>query len=59
MVISRLGGTKEVRRLTGLSKGRISQWRIENRIPTPWEKFLRAYKPAAFDENEEEQTDTR
>jgi hypothetical protein len=35
-IISRLGGTKKVIEITGLTRGRISQWRTENSIPKPW-----------------------
>jgi hypothetical protein len=35
-IIARLGGTKKVIEITGLTRGRISQWRTENAIPKPW-----------------------
>lgn len=35
-IIDRLGGTKKVIEITGLSRARISQWRTENAIPKPW-----------------------
>jgi hypothetical protein len=47
-VIDRLGGPKEVQALTGLSKGRISQWRTENHIPESWCRYLRAIRPEVF-----------
>lgn len=39
-IIDRLGGNKAVIELTGLTKGRISQWRTENVIPRPWLMFF-------------------
>lgn len=48
-IIEKLGGPKRVCEITGLSKGRISQWKSENRIPTPWRKFLRVAHPKAFE----------
>lgn len=50
-VIEALGGNKAVQKLTGLSKGRISQWRTENHIPALWLRVLRREKPAAFRKN--------
>jgi hypothetical protein len=47
-VIERLGGTKGVQQLTGLSKGRISQWRTENHIPRAWLMFLKNKRPSVF-----------
>lgn len=47
-VIDRLGGSKTVQEMTGLSKGRISQWRTENHIPKPWLEFLRVKHPGVF-----------
>lgn len=38
--IKEIGGRKFVIELTGLSKGRISQWVVANQIPRPWVKFL-------------------
>lgn len=35
-IIDRIGGTKRVREITGLTRSRISQWRIDNAIPKPW-----------------------
>lgn len=47
-VIDAMGGRREVMRITGLSKGRISQWVRENHIPTSWLVAFRAIKPEAF-----------
>jgi hypothetical protein len=47
-IIDRLGGSKEVQKLTGLSKGRISQWRTENHIPRPWRQFFESAHPKVF-----------
>lgn len=47
-LIDRLGGSKAVQGITGLSKGRISQWRTENHIPRPWLKFLQSSRPELF-----------
>ncbi len=47
-IIDRLGGSKAVQELTGLSKGRVSQWRTQNRIPRSWELFLRSARPEVF-----------
>lgn len=38
--ILEIGGRKLLIELTGLSKGRISQWVIENRIPRAWIKYF-------------------
>lgn len=47
-IIDRLGGSKAVQALTGLTKGRISQWRTDNRIPTTWLRVLKAERPDIF-----------
>ncbi len=38
--IKDIGGRKVLIELTGLTKGRISQWVTENKIPRPWIKYL-------------------
>ncbi len=38
--ISDIGGRKLLIELTGLSKGRISQWVIENHIPRAWARYF-------------------
>ncbi|MCA3186307.1 hypothetical protein [Cupriavidus sp.] len=48
-LISALGGTEALTAETGLSEGRISQWRTANYIPKPWVKFLRARFPTEVD----------
>jgi hypothetical protein len=47
-VIEVMGGRKEVMKITGLSKGRISQWVNENHIPPSWLVAFRAMKPEGF-----------
>lgn len=47
-VIEIMGGRKRVMQITGLSKGRISQWVGEDRIPHAWMMAFRAMKPKAF-----------
>ncbi|MGF7131948.1 hypothetical protein P3T40_003431 [Paraburkholderia sp. EB58] len=47
-VIDVMGGRREVMRITGLSKGRISQWITGNHIPGSWLVAFRALKPEAF-----------
>lgn len=47
-IIERLGGSKAVQALTGLTKGRISQWKTENHIPKSWKKFLQSIRPDVF-----------
>lgn len=47
-IIDACGGNKAVIELTGLTKGRISQWRTENHIPRPWLRYLQKAKPGAF-----------
>lgn len=47
-VIEVMGGRKRVMEITGLSKGRLSQWTKENWIPTSWMTAFRAMKPEAF-----------
>jgi len=44
-VIEAVGGRKQVIAMTGLTRGRISQWVTENDIPTPWLKFFEAKFP--------------
>ncbi len=38
--ISDVGGRKLLIELTGLTKGRISQWAIENHIPRAWSLYF-------------------
>lgn len=38
--IDAVGGRQRIIALTGLTKGRISQWVTDNDIPRPWLKFL-------------------
>ena len=45
--IEEIGGRAIVIAETGLSKGRISQWCCERRIPKPWIKFFREKYPDA------------
>lgn len=40
-----MGGRKAVMEFTGLSKGRLSQWVGENRIPEAWMAAFRALRP--------------
>ncbi|HEX7907294.1 MAG TPA: hypothetical protein VF534_04280 [Paraburkholderia sp.] len=47
-VIEVMGGRQEVMRITGLSKGRISQWIKGNHIPASWLVAFRALKPEGF-----------
>lgn len=47
-IIDRLGGTVETARLCRVSKGAVSQWRV-NGIPPAREMFLRVIRPDAFD----------
>jgi len=49
-LIDEFGGSKALQDLTGLSKGRISQWRTENSIPRPWRLVLQAKRPDLFDD---------
>lgn len=49
-VIEVMGGRKEVMKITGLSKGRISQWISQNHIPPSWLVAFRALKPESFAE---------
>lgn len=43
--ISDIGGRQILIDETGLTKGRISQWVTENKIPSPWVKYLCAKYP--------------
>lgn len=45
--IAEIGGRSVVIDETGLTKGRISQWCQEQRIPKPWIKFFREKYPKA------------
>lgn len=47
-VIEIMGGGAEVMRITGLTKGRISQMVSENHIPRAWMAAFRAIRPEAF-----------
>lgn len=47
-IIEIMGGRAEVMRITGLTKGRISQMVKENHIPNSWMTAFRALKPDAF-----------
>lgn len=47
--IEALGGRAVVIAETGLSKGRISQWCINNTMPRPWVKFFREKYPELCD----------
>ncbi len=44
--ISAIGGRKVLIESTGLTKGRISQWAIDNNIPRPWVKYLNEKFPS-------------
>jgi len=44
-VIEVLGGRAAVRRMTGLSKGRLSQWEKDDAIPRPWMVAFHAMRP--------------
>lgn len=50
-IIDELGGNKAVMGMTGLTKGRISQWRTENHIPRAWRKFFAGRRPDLFPED--------
>ena len=47
-IIEIMGGRAEVRRITGLTNGRISQMIKDNHIPKSWMTAFRAMKPSAF-----------
>lgn len=47
-IIENMGGRAEVMRITGLTKGRISQMVKDNHIPKSWMTAFRALKPTAF-----------
>jgi len=47
-IIERMGGRAEVMRITGLTKGRISQMVTEDHIPKSWMTAFRALKPEVF-----------
>jgi hypothetical protein len=50
-VIELMGGRAAVIAETGLTKGRISQWVTDNRIPRPWLKYFRQkYKRLPWDQ---------
>lgn len=50
-VIDVMGGRKAVMKITGLSKGRISQWISQNHIPRSWLVAFRTLKPEGFPED--------
>ncbi|MCK9506516.1 MAG: hypothetical protein M0Q95_20335 [Porticoccaceae bacterium] len=47
-IIEIMGGRAEVRRITGLTNGRISQMIKDNHIPKSWMTAFRAMRPSAF-----------
>jgi hypothetical protein len=47
-IVTLMGGRKAVIKITGLTKGRISQWVNEDHIPAPWLAAFRAMKPREF-----------
>lgn len=49
--ISDIGGRKVLIDDTGLTKGRISQWVKDKRIPAPWVKYLCEKYPAQCAKN--------
>jgi hypothetical protein len=44
-VIVAMGGRAKVIELTGLSKGRISQWVTDNSIPKAWMRLFHEKRP--------------
>lgn len=44
--IQDVGGRQVVIEMTGLTKGRISQWITDNRVPRSWAKFFAERFPA-------------
>jgi hypothetical protein len=44
-VIEIMGGRAEVMKITGLTKGRLSQWVSDNEIPRSWLVAFHAMKP--------------
>jgi uncharacterized protein (DUF2249 family) len=44
--IQDVGGRQVIIEMTGLTKGRISQWVTENHVPRPWRKYLSERFPA-------------
>jgi hypothetical protein len=44
-IIEAMGGRRRVMDITGLSKGRISQWASSNHIPESWMVAFRALNP--------------
>lgn len=57
-LIDALGGAKEVKKITGMSGGRISQMRTKNKMPKSWLMFFENKYPDAVhqanDQNAEE-----
>ncbi|MFM0479099.1 hypothetical protein PQQ81_01070 [Paraburkholderia strydomiana] len=47
-IVTLMGGRKAVIEITGLTKGRISQWVNEDHIPAPWLAAFKAMKPVEF-----------
>jgi len=44
-LITEFGGRQKVMAMTGLSKGRISQWVTTDEIPLAWLRFFKAKRP--------------
>ena len=44
-IVQALGGRRKVIELTGLTKGRISQWEKQNHIPRSWLLAFHALNP--------------
>jgi len=48
-IIQAMGGRRRVMEITGLSKGRISQWASGNHIPDAWMVAFRAINPELYE----------
>jgi hypothetical protein len=53
-VIKIMGGRQAVMQITGLTKGRISQWIKGDHIPSSWLVAFRAMKPTEFSHLEQD-----
>jgi hypothetical protein len=47
--IKSIGGRKSVIKETGLTRGRISQWCVENHMPDPWLRYFSVKHPNEFE----------
>lgn len=48
-IVRRFGGQSELARIVGLTKQAVGKWVKNDRIPDPWLKYLKLYRPGVFE----------